>query len=162
MQSFKRWKKERFKELAEKLLHMNIRVLIIGTEEEREEIDYINQSIKNGMLKVLKEQLTLPQITLLLKNVDLIIGNDTALIHLGAISGIPSIVIYGPTDPVKNKPWNVRSKIVRKDYDCSPCYNFRLPQCRRRYKCLSEISVEQVYDAAKELLGEFLDHFIIE
>jgi len=151
-QSFKRWSKEKFKDLAEKLLMMGLRVVIAGTEEEEEEIRYIEKSIQHNRLRILKKRLTLSQLSLFLKNFDLIIANDTSLVHLGAISGVPSVVIYGPTDPEKNKPWGVLYRIVRKELSCSPCYNFHIPRCPYHLRCLRELSVEQVVNATLEML----------
>jgi len=152
-QLFKRWDMGKFKALTERLLQKGWKVVIVGTEEEKEEIEYIEKSIKHNRLKILKERLTLPQITHFLKYFDLIIANDTSLVHLAAISSVPSVVIYGPTNPAKNKAWGVKSRLVRKELPCSPCYNFRTPNCRYNFKCLKEIAVEDVLAAAQALLA---------
>jgi|GEM_PF-2326556 len=152
-QSFKRWDIENFKELTGKLLSKGLRSVIVGTEEEREEIDYIARHIKNKNLKILRERLTLPQLTHFLGNFDLIIANDTSLVHLGAVVGTPSVVIYGPTDPAKNEPWGIESRIVKRELACSPCYDFSVPKCRYDFQCLQEITVEEVYDAVMDLLS---------
>jgi heptosyltransferase-2 len=154
MQTFKRWEKEKFKRLIEKLLHMGAKVVVLGTEEEREEIAFIRGAIKHKDLKFLTGQLTLPQISLILKDFDLVIANDTSLVHLAAASGVPSVVIYGPTDPEKNEPWRVSSRIVRKEISCSPCYRYAIPHCRRNFKCLRDVTVAEAFNAAKEILEE--------
>ena len=41
----------------------------------------------------------------LLKCARLFIGPDTAMTHLAAASGIPTLAIYGPSNPVKWGPW---------------------------------------------------------
>ncbi|MCK4234320.1 glycosyltransferase family 9 protein [candidate division WOR-3 bacterium] len=152
-QVFKRWRKENFEELTRKLLQEGLRVIIVGTDEEKEEMRYIEKSLKHKRLRVLKQSLTLPQITKFLQNVDLIIANDTSLVHLGAISGVPSVVIYGPTNPEKNKPWGVKAKIVRKQLPCSPCYDYHTPRCNYGFKCLTDITTEDVLFEVKAILG---------
>ncbi len=152
-QSFKRWDIKNFKELTEKLLSKGLRSVIVGTEEEREEIDYIARHIKHKNLKILRERLTLPQLTHFVGNFDLIIANDTSLVHLGAAAGTPSVVIYGPTNPEKNEPWGIESRIVRKKLQCSPCYNYHIPMCQYNFRCLQEITPEEVFDAAMDLLS---------
>jgi ADP-heptose:LPS heptosyltransferase len=151
-QSFKRWSKVKFGNLTKKLLDLGFCIVVVGTEEEGEEISYIENSIVDKNLKFLKRELTLPQITIFLDYFDLIIANDTSMVHMGAVGKVPSVVIYGPTDPQKNKPWGVDFRIVRKELDCSPCYNFRIPNCPYHYKCLKDIMVEDVLDATWDIL----------
>jgi ADP-heptose:LPS heptosyltransferase len=153
-QAFKRWEKEKFKSLIERLLHIGAKVVVMGTEEEQEEIAFIRKTIRHKDLKFLRTHLTLPQIALVLKHFDLVVANDTSLVHLAAASGVPSVVIYGPTDPDKNEPWGVSSRIVRKRMKCAPCYQYAIPRCRRHFKCLRDISVEEVFNAVKELREE--------
>jgi len=152
-QSFKRWDIDGFRKVAEKLLEHNIQVVVVGTEEEKNEIDYLEKILQSKNVRVLRRRLTLPQMVLFLKNFSLLIANDTSLVHLASIVKTPSVVIYGPTDPVKNHPWDVEYRIVRKTLPCSPCYNFRTPNCPYNFKCLHEITVEEVFNAAMELLS---------
>jgi heptosyltransferase-2 len=154
MQSFKRWEKEKFRLLAEKLLNIGASVVVIGTEEEQDEITFMRKSIKHSNLSFLRIRLTLAQTALFLKHIDIVIANDTSLVHLAAASGIPSVVIYGPTNPEKNEPWGVSSRIVRKDIYCSPCYRYATPHCRRNFECLRDISVVEVFDAVKGIMEE--------
>jgi ADP-heptose:LPS heptosyltransferase len=154
MQLFKRWEKEKFRQLIEKLLRMGATVVVLGTKEEQEEIAFIQRAIKHTDLKLIRSHLTLPQILLVLKHLDLVIANDTSLVHLAAVSGVPSVVIYGPTDPEKNEPWQVSSRIVRKEMSCSPCYRYAMPHCRQNYSCLRDVTVAEVFNAVKEILEE--------
>ncbi len=42
----------------------------------------------------------------LLKEGDLLVGNDSGPVHLGGVMGIPTIAIFGPTNPrVWAPPW---------------------------------------------------------
>jgi len=151
-QSFKRWDIDGFRKVAEKLLEQNIQVVAVGTEEEKNEINYLEKALQNKNIKVLKEKLTLPQMAVFLKNINLLIANDTSLVHLASIVKTPSVVIYGPTNPVKNHPWGVEYRVIRKTLPCSPCYNFRVPKCPYNFKCLREITVEEVFNAVIKLL----------
>lgn len=44
---------------------------------------------------------------------DLCLGVDTGLPHIAASFGVPTAVLYGPTDPTKWHPWKTRSAIVQ-------------------------------------------------
>ena len=53
---------------------------------------------------VLTGKTTLDQITSVLSAVDLIVTNDTGPAHIGAALGRPTIVIFGPTNPLTTRP----------------------------------------------------------
>ena len=73
----------------------------------------------------------------------LYIGNDSGVSHLAAAIGIPTLAIYGPTDP---RVWGVRgpaASVLWKGLSCSPCTREEARQCPRR-RCLEDISIEEV------------------
>lgn len=57
---------------------------------------------------------SLPVLATMLSLGRLYIGNDSGISHLAAASGIPVIVIFGPTDPAVWAPWNDRVTIFRR------------------------------------------------
>lgn len=68
----------------------------------------------------------------LLKKAGLFIGSDSGLAHLSAYLGIPTIIIYGPTDPVIWRP--VGENVVQiRTSDCKPCFP---DVCKERH-CLN-------------------------
>lgn len=50
------------------------------------------------------------------------IGLDSGISHLASYTGIPSVVIYGPTDPVVWKPIGRRVFQFSLGFECSPCF----------------------------------------
>lgn len=57
----------------------------------------------------------------LLKKASLFVGADSGLAHLSAYLGIPTIIIYGPTDPVIWRPIGEQVIQIRLS-DCKPCF----------------------------------------
>jgi len=74
------------------------------------------------------------------------IGNDSGISHLAAFLGLPSVVIFGPADPVRWKPVGPRVEIVRPEPDCSPCFEIEPENCSRP-ACLADASLEAVLAA---------------
>jgi ADP-heptose:LPS heptosyltransferase len=64
--------------------------------------------------------------------------------------GIPAVVIYGPTDPVENEPIGNHIK-VRKEVGCNPCHEYSCNEL----SCIKAISADEVFKAAREMLGIF-------
>ncbi|RLJ70496.1 ADP-heptose:LPS heptosyltransferase [Hydrogenivirga caldilitoris] len=67
-----------------------------------------------------------------LKSALLFVGLDSGLSHLSAYLGVPTIVIYGPSDPVVWKPIGRRVYQVSLGLECSPCF----PNVCDRRECL--------------------------
>ena len=78
---------------------------------------------------------------------------DTGLMHTAAALNVPVIAIFGPTSSVYTRPMNEGSIVIKKDYPCIPCYEYsRTPlYCDedREYKCLSDITVEDIAEILK-------------
>jgi ADP-heptose:LPS heptosyltransferase len=66
----------------------------------------------------------------------LFIGHDSGVGHLAAVAGIPCLLLFGPTDPAVWAPPHQKVKVIRQG------------------SALSDISVEQVYEAAAAMLRE--------
>ncbi|MFN3395259.1 MAG: glycosyltransferase family 9 protein [Thermodesulfovibrionales bacterium] len=81
----------------------------------------------------------------LLKRARLFIGADSGLAHLSAYLGIPTIIIYGPTDPVVWRPVGDNVLQIRPS-DCKPCF----PHVCKEKHCFNaeEIIVEEIMASA--------------
>jgi heptosyltransferase-3 len=55
----------------------------------------------------------LSEIKALLAGAALFVGNDSGPAHMAAAFGVPSIVIFGPSDPEIWGPWRTASEVVR-------------------------------------------------
>lgn len=87
----------------------------------------------------------------------LVIATDSGPLHLAALVGAPVVGLYGPADPLEFGPWcpEGRRRVVRAGLACSPCRNLAGPPCGEPVepRCIREIEVGDVLDAAADLLG---------
>ncbi|MFO7667555.1 MAG: glycosyltransferase family 9 protein [Desulfobacterales bacterium] len=74
------------------------------------------------------------------------IGNDSGISHLAAFTGIPSVVIFGPSNPKRWKPFGRSVEVLRPETDCSPCFEIGKQDCKEM-KCLAGITPEMVISA---------------
>jgi hypothetical protein len=65
----------------------------------------------------------------LLRSAAAYIGNDSGVSHLAAWAGLPSVVIFGPTDPVRWQPRGRSVAIVQPPLDCRPCFETAAENC---------------------------------
>jgi lipopolysaccharide heptosyltransferase I len=80
----------------------------------------------------------------------LFVAGDTGPMQLAAAVGTPVVGLFGPTNPVRNGPWNAADVCVSRFDECE-CHHKRT--CRRATPCINTISVEQVIDAVDRRLA---------
>ena len=80
------------------------------------------------------------------------IGNDSGVSHLAAFMGLPTVVVFGPSDPKTWKPIGRVVKVVQPDIECSPCFEAGAVGCEE-IDCFSRITPENVLKAFYELVG---------
>jgi ADP-heptose:LPS heptosyltransferase len=85
----------------------------------------------------------------LLGKLDLFVGTDNGARHLASGLGLPTVTLFGPTDPVGWNPADPRHVVVRNKVPCSPCDLTVCPVAG--HPCLEELSAEQVMNAVQKL-----------
>lgn len=86
----------------------------------------------------------------------LFIANDSGPMHIAAALGLPTVAIFGSTDPRLTGPQGGNVRVLIKDTSCSPCFERK---CRYgHYRCLTSITAEEVYSEAAELLSRVEDY----
>lgn len=86
-----------------------------------------------------------------LENADMFVGNDSALMHLAAASGIPTLGLFGPSKETVYGPWGEDTAVARTDLSFDeiinlPGYNHKSQETR-----MATLPVERVYEAAVAL-----------
>lgn len=106
MWHYKRWTISGWQELADYLTQTGLRVVLTGGGGE-EETAYIDDALKKMPDTVLNlaGKLRFSEVSELIRASQLYIGPDTAVTHLAAATGVPTIALFGPTNPLKWAPW---------------------------------------------------------
>lgn len=144
----KRWPSERFATLADRLIESRRKVLLIGSRDELDVSEDVVKRMRNKPV-VLTGKTSLDQITAVLDRADLIVTNDTGPAHIGAALGRPTIVIFGPTNPLTTRPFAPEAEVLRHPPDCAPCM---LRDCPIDHRCMTAITVDEVFERSHALL----------
>lgn len=144
----KRWPAEAYAALADRLIDSHRKVLLIGSKEEADVSQEVTSRMRNRPI-VLTGKTSLDQITAVLSAVELIVTNDTGPAHIGAALGRPTIVIFGPTNPLTTRPFSPVAEVLRHPPDCAPCM---LRDCPIDHRCMTAITVDEVFERSHELL----------
>ena len=93
----------------------------------------------------------------MLARCDLVISGDSGPLHMAVALGLPTVSIYGPTDPAIYGPTPAPGQqaiVLRRGLACSPCYNLlATAECPHgQPSCMIDVTVGRVYAAAAQLL----------
>ncbi len=93
---------------------------------------------------------TLDQLMNELRTCDLLLTNDTGTMHLAALLGVPTISIFGSTEPTLTGPLGASHRVLRHHVDCSPCF---LRTCPLDFRCMEAIPATEVTEAVLAALS---------
>ena len=170
--NYKMWRDEAWSDSARALAARGLALVLTGGADALERAYVARLAAAMPGAINLTGQLTLAHAACLIARAKLCIGPDTALTHMAAALGVPTVAFYGPTDPVKWGPWprhyagpgnpwqrvgsqargNVR--LIQGVQACAPCLK---EGCDRHVAsfsdCLLELPASRVIAAADELLS---------
>lgn len=134
----KQWPYEYFVELTKRLIkELNVKVAIVGSKEELGKSCELFDDLGNGLID-LTGKTTLRQLAAVLNKCRLLISGDSGPVHLSACVGTPVIAIFRSDIPAKSAkrwgPWDKGHVVIEKNN-------------------LSDISIDEVFNKAKEILG---------
>lgn len=103
---YKQWTREGWGELVDGLLERGFRVVITGGPDAGERAFCADLTARDpGRISDVAAQLSFAGLAELLRQAAAFVGPDTALTHLAAAVGIPTLALFGPSNPVKWGPW---------------------------------------------------------
>lgn len=142
----KRWPTERYGQLARCLAKIGFDVVINvgpGEQDLTERVEAASEGLSKPVTCSIAELIALT------RRAALFIGGDTGPLHLAAALGIPTIAIFGPTNPARNGPFGNRSIVLRSPSSTTTLSHHAAPESG-----LLEIKVEEVLAATHELMGQ--------
>lgn len=149
----KRWPAASFAALAERLVRdRTATILLLGGPSDREILKAVAASAPSAACLF---DIDILQLGAFIQAADLLITNDSAPLHLGIALKVPTVAIFGPTNPANLLPPEIHSVFpVVSPYACSPCYsNQPFPGCiHDQPVCMTAIPVEEVFATARKAL----------
>lgn len=151
----KHWTVEGWQAVALALTQRGARILLTGTAAEADTCRGIAARVP-GKPIVAAGETSLGQLAALLENCAVVLGVDSGPLHLAVAMGVPTVHLYGPSDPTTFGPYDdpARHIVLRTDWRCSPCHRFEYPQHELKYhRCMEAIHPQAVLAAAEKLLS---------
>jgi heptosyltransferase-2 len=149
----KRWPADRYAALADQFIETGATVALIGSQGEREVSERVCAQARHRPA-ILTGETSVAEVTALIAIADLLVTNDTGPAHIGPAVGTPTIVIFGPTNPVTTRPFGPAGVVVCHPPDCAPCM---LRDCPIDHRCMTAISPGEIFERAEELMRQRLE-----
>ena len=148
----KNWPAQSFAWVGRELQEsMDASIFLFGAAGERPLADQVEAELKGRVINLVGRT-SLPQLAGLLREMDLVISNDTGPMHLAAAMGAKVLALYGPSDPVRTGPFGPRSRVVKGKLLCQPCF---MTRCRYGdNSCMRTITPDKVIALAMEMLNQ--------
>jgi len=127
-------------------------LVLVGVSDERAKNDLVAVNWNGPKINLCG--LTSPRISsAVLKRSVLFVGQDGGPMHLAAATGVPCVAIFSARKkPGEWFPAGTRHHVI---YHQTECFGCGLNQCiKHKKKCITTISVEEVFDAVCEKLDE--------
>jgi heptosyltransferase-2 len=132
----KRWPTRHFAALAREVLARGWEVWLFGSLADRE------VALQIPCTRNLAGRTRLDHAVALLALADVLVSNDSGLMHVGDALDRREIALFGPSDPGRTGPRNPAARVLSLDLDCSPCNKRVCPLGHHR--CLEELMPERV------------------
>ena len=143
----KLWEDEKFAELGDRLRE-ELGIGVVLTGREAGPLERIRGRMRTKAVN-LGGQTTLRELACLYRQASLLVTTDSGPMHLAAAMGTPVVALFGPTDPARTGPYGPGHCVIRRELSCAPCLRKRCDLPR----CMKEISVEEVFEAVREMLA---------
>jgi len=144
----KRWPAEHFATLAQQLDQAGYTVWIIGSAKDKEAGVAI-ESLSNGLAINLCGRTKLAEAIDLMSAADIVVSNDSGLMHVAAALQRPLIALFGSSSPLFTPPLTKQVAILQHAVPCSPCF---ARTCRYGHMdCLTQLLPDTVMTAIRTL-----------
>ena len=172
--NYKMWHRGGWIEVARWLAARGHCVVLSGGPDpvETRHVTDLARDMPVGTLN-LAGKLSLGQAACLLSRAAVLLGPDTAVTHMAAALGVPTVAFYGPTDPVKWGPWPRdhvsatnpwqrlgsqavgKVRLIQGNAPCTPCHK---EGCERNVEsfsdCLQQLPAASVITALQSVMTD--------
>ena len=142
----KLWELERFAQLADRItVELNCSILLTWGPGEEHKTKQIAASMKQKCW--VAPPTSIQESIALYKHLILLVSCDSGPLHLCAALGIPTVSIFGPTDPARNGAYGLNHQTVHKVLACSFCWKRKCPLGTN--ECMTQVTVDEVFESVR-------------
>lgn len=148
------WESKRFPavkwvELCNALIEkLDCKILILWGPGDKDDAEFIKSSLESN--SILAPKTNLREMASLISKCNLVIANDSGPMHISAALNIPTLGLFGPTDPNKHGPFSINSDyIIKKDLHCIICNQLK---CPFNQECFNQMDINEIIFKVNQLI----------
>ena len=143
----KQWELDRFAKLADRIAkELGYSIMLTWGPGEEFKVQQISTHMQQQ--NWIAPPTSILESIALYKRMALLVSCDSGPLHLGAAVGIPTVSIFGPTDPVRNGAYGMNHATVYKVLSCSFCWKKTCPLETK--ECMNQVTVDEVFETVKQ------------
>ncbi|MDQ0506022.1 lipopolysaccharide heptosyltransferase II [Xanthobacter agilis] len=143
----KRWPAEKFAALAALAVKAGYRIRVLGSPKDQEAANII-ATASGVAVDNLVGRTSLIEAAAILATADVVISNDSGLMHVAGAFDRRLVVIYGASSEKMTPPASRRARVLALNLSCRPCHKRECPL--GTLACLEGIAPEDVLAAAEK------------
>ena len=144
----KQW--PRFAEVAQEIAgRFPVQWILFGTAGDGPSGDKVAEVLGDKCVNRIG-QTTLAQLINELRECDLLLTNDTGTMHLADLLRVPTVSIFGSTEPQRTGPLGQGHRIFRHHVECSPCF---LRECPLDFRCMAAVTSAEVIAGIEQMMA---------
>ena len=122
--------------------------VLLGAPDERAKCEAVARGARHGAI-VAAGETGVGELVAMLSLSQGFAGNDSGCMHVAGALGIPTVAVFGSTNPAHTGPMGPRTRVIYRGLECSPCL---ARTCRfGHYNCLTLTEPEEVAESLKSL-----------
>ncbi|MCY3723384.1 MAG: lipopolysaccharide heptosyltransferase II [Candidatus Poribacteria bacterium] len=149
----KRWEVVNFIEVIQQITRLlpEAKVVLTGSHAEQRLTEALPASLP---IINLVGRTSILQLGALLERCDVCLTCDSGPMHIAAAVGTPTVSLFGPTDPVRHRPYGVGHTVIEKSVSCRPCYKRTCHRQDTPHLCMQKIGTDEVVKAVETRLHQ--------
>ena len=146
----KQWPLERYGQLCHELVKdFGHQIVIVGGPGEEPNGAKLAALAGVGALD-LTGKTNPAQLAALFRRAKVLFTNDSGPLHLAVAVGLPTVSLFGPTDPARTGPYGQGHLALRSGRACSPCF---LRACPYHHECMTDLEAPKVAQAWRRAIS---------
>lgn len=145
----KRCDAEKWVEICNEIQNkLSVQFILLWGPGDESDVKFIQQNLKPN--PIVSPKTSFGQLSGLIERCSLVIANDSGPMHAAAALDIPTIGIFGPTNPENHKPYSENSDyVIKEDLFCIICNKL---VCPYNHECMKELDPKVFISNIKKLL----------